>query len=161
MRRINGTGRSAGFSLVELMLALALGVVVVTGIVQLFVGNSRTYEVLNGQARMQENARFALEFISRAARSAGFFGCSLERDGYVNGLGGEWENIPDREWDITQPIQAGADWVQFRGMRGNGRLGRRHLGAAGGRRRNGVWKWLRPVSPRRDCAPCGNGSNRT
>jgi type IV pilus assembly protein PilW len=107
----------AGFSLVELLLALALGLVVVTGIVQLFVGNSRTYEVLTGQARMQENGRFALEFISQAARSAGFFGCSLDRSNYINGLGGEWENIPDREWDITQMIQADAGWVRFRGLR--------------------------------------------
>ncbi|MEQ8483270.1 MAG: PilW family protein [Pseudomonadales bacterium] len=109
--------RSSGFSLVELLLALVLGLVVVTGIVQLFVGNSRTYNVLNGQARMQENARFALEFITQAARSTGFFGCSLDRTNYVNGLGGEWQNIPDREWDITQIIQADAGWVRFRSTR--------------------------------------------
>lgn len=109
--------RTSGFSLVELLLALVLGLVVVTGIVQLFVGNSRTYNVLTGQARMQENARFALEFITQAARSAGYFGCSLDRTNYVNGLGGEWQNIPDREWDITQIIQADAGWVRFRGTR--------------------------------------------
>lgn len=113
----NLTHRPAGFSLVELMLALALGLVVVTGIVQLFVGNSQTYQVLNGQARMQENGRFALEFISRAARSAGFFGCSLDRSNYVNGLGGEWENIPDREFDVTQVIQAEPDSITFLSMR--------------------------------------------
>ncbi len=113
----NFTRRPAGFSLVELLLALALGLVVVTGIVQLFVGNSQTYQVLNGQARMQENGRFALEFISRAARSAGYFGCSLDRSNYVNGLGGEWENIPDREFDINQAILAEPDSITFRSMR--------------------------------------------
>ena len=61
-----------GFSLIELMLALALGLVVVTGIVQLFIGNSQTYTVLNGQSRLQENARFGFEFITQAARSAGY-----------------------------------------------------------------------------------------
>lgn len=105
-----------GFSLVELLLALVLGLLVVTGIVQLFVGNSQTYQVLNAQARMQENARFALEFISRAARSAGHFGCSLDRSNYVNGLGGEWENVPGREFDVTQILLADADSITFRGV---------------------------------------------
>jgi type IV pilus assembly protein PilW len=95
--------RAAGFSLVELLLALALGLVVVAGIVQLFVGNSRTYNVLNGQARMQESARFALEFVSRAARSAGFFGCSRRPENLVKGLRGNWEVIP--EFDVTRMIQ--------------------------------------------------------
>ncbi len=104
--------RAGGFSLVELMLALALGLVVVTGIVQLFVGNSRTYNVLNGQARLQESGRFALEFISRAARSAGYFGCAPEPDNIVKGLVGNWDNLP--EYDITRIIQGyegtGAGW---------------------------------------------------
>ena len=94
---------NAGFSLVELMLALALGLVVVTGIVQLFVGNSQTYSVLNGQARLQENARFAMEFISRAARSSGFFGCAPQTVNIVKGLRGNWNAIP--EFDMTQAVQ--------------------------------------------------------
>ncbi len=101
--RVPGKSRSGGFSLVELMLALALGLVVVTGIVQLFVGNSQTYRVLNGQARMQENARFAMEFISRAARSAGYYGCAPETANIVRGLRGNWNAIP--EFDMTQMVQ--------------------------------------------------------
>jgi type IV pilus assembly protein PilW len=105
---------AAGFSLVELLLALALGLVVVTGIVQLFVGNSQSYAVLNGQARMQENGRFALEFIARAARSAGFFGCAQEPQSLVRGLTGGWNLIP--EVDVTRPVMgfdgnAGGGWT--------------------------------------------------
>ncbi len=62
--------RAQGFSLIELMLALALGVVVTAGIVTLFVGNNQTYTLLNGQSRMQENARFAVDFMTRSARAA-------------------------------------------------------------------------------------------
>ncbi len=99
---------SRGFSLIELMLALSLGVVVTAGIVQLFVGNSQTYNLLNGQARMQENARFALDFISRSARSAGYFGCDPDADKVINTLG----PLPNTNWNalfefnITQPIEA-------------------------------------------------------
>jgi type IV pilus assembly protein PilW len=95
---------AAGFSLIELLLALALGLVVVSGIVQLFVGNQQSYAVLTGQARMQENGRFALEFISRAVRSAGFLGCAQEPESLVRGLTGGWNLIP--EVDVTRPVQA-------------------------------------------------------
>ncbi len=68
--------RSArGFSLVELMISLLLGSVVITGVVQLFVSNSATNKLLEGQSRMQESARFALEFIGRDIRQAGYRGC--------------------------------------------------------------------------------------
>jgi type IV pilus assembly protein PilW len=104
---------AAGFSLVELLLALALGLVVVTGIVQLFVGNSQTYSVLSGQARMQENGRFALEFIARTARSAGFIGCAQEPEALVWGLAGASNVTP--EVDVTQPVMGfdgvGASWT--------------------------------------------------
>ena len=64
-----------GFSLVELMIALALGSIITTGVVQLFVANSETHNLLVGQSRMQESARFALEFIGRQVRQAGYLGC--------------------------------------------------------------------------------------
>jgi type IV pilus assembly protein PilW len=111
--RTSRSTRAAGFSLIELMLALALGLIVVTGIVQLFVGNSQTYAMLNGQARMQENGRFALEFIARAARSAGYFGCAQEPANLVRGLTGGWGLVP--EVDVTRPVMgfdgnAGGTW---------------------------------------------------
>jgi len=95
--------QGAGFSLIELLLALALGLVVVAGVVQLFVGNSQTYAVLSGQARMQENGRFALEFIARAVRSAGYIGCAPARQNVLRGLTGEWRLIP--EVDLTWPVR--------------------------------------------------------
>ncbi|MEM1435584.1 MAG: PilW family protein [Pseudomonadota bacterium] len=103
-----------GFSLIELMLALGLGLVVVTGIVQLFIGNSQTYTVLNGQSRLQENARFGFEFITQAARSAGFFGCAPEDVNVVNGLNApNWSVVP--EFDVSAPVQGydgrgGGNW---------------------------------------------------
>lgn len=108
-----GRERVKGFSLVELMLALALGLVVVAGIVQLFVGNSQTYSVLNGQARMQESARFALDFISRASRSAGYMGCDVEKANLVWDLRGNATVMP--EFRIEQMVEGydgkgGGNW---------------------------------------------------
>ena len=66
LRNFNNTklpSKTRGFSLVELILALGLGVLVTAGIVQLFVGNNQTYNLLNGQSRLQESARYALDFV--------------------------------------------------------------------------------------------------
>ena len=102
-----------GFSLVELLLAMLLGVVVIAGIIQLFVGNSRASALVGGQARLQENARYAFEFISRGARRAGYFGCAPRPGNIVNGLNGEWSQLP--EFDVTRAVDGndgkpGAAW---------------------------------------------------
>lgn len=91
-----------GFSVLELLIALALGLLVVAGIIQLFVGNSRTYEIVNAQSRLQENARFAFDFISERARSAGYFGCAPEDTKIARHLTGNWNLIP--EYNITEPV---------------------------------------------------------
>ena len=76
--------RTAGFSLIELMISLALGAVVTVGIIQLFSANSDTYNLLQGQSRMQESARFAFSFIGRDIREAGYMGCfSTSTDVYT------------------------------------------------------------------------------
>ncbi len=96
--------RAKGFSLVELMIALGLGVVVTAGIVSLFVGNNQTYNLLNNQARLQENARFALDFVARSARAAGYFGCDPEPDKIYNSMNGAWAQL--FEFDLSTPVQA-------------------------------------------------------
>ncbi len=68
--------RQRGLSLVEIMVALALGAVITLGIVQMFTANRATYQANMGQARLQENARFALEFMAQPLRSAGAAGCA-------------------------------------------------------------------------------------
>ena len=54
---------TSGFSLVELMIAMLLGVVVIAGIIALFVGNSRASALVSGQARLQENAGLTFEVL--------------------------------------------------------------------------------------------------
>jgi type IV pilus assembly protein PilW len=95
-----------GFSLIELMIALALGVVVTAGIVTLFVGNNETYTLLNGQARLQESARFAMDFVTRSSRSAGYFGCDPDQDKVYNSLNGDWDASQLYEFAISRPIEA-------------------------------------------------------
>ena len=96
--------KTRGFSLVELIIAMGLGVVVTAGIVQLFVGNNLTYNLLNGQSRLQESARYAFDFIGRSARTAGYLGCDPDNDRIYNTLNGAWNQL--FEFDISIPIQS-------------------------------------------------------
>lgn len=67
-----GRRRGAGFTLVELMVALVIGLVLTLVIVQLFVGSRRTLGTTDDVARMQENARFVTGLLTRAVHQAGY-----------------------------------------------------------------------------------------
>ncbi|MCD5972296.1 PilW family protein [Pseudomonas quasicaspiana] len=64
-----------GFGLVEIMVALVLGLIVSMGIVQIFIASKGTYQSQNAAARMQEDARFALSKMMQEIRMTGMFGC--------------------------------------------------------------------------------------
>ncbi|HEX8596814.1 MAG TPA: prepilin-type N-terminal cleavage/methylation domain-containing protein [Pseudomonas sp.] len=64
-----------GFGLVEIMVALVLGLVVTLGIIQIFAASRGTYVTQNSSARMQEDARFVLSKLIQEVRMAGMFGC--------------------------------------------------------------------------------------
>lgn len=64
-----------GLTLVELMVGLALSLLVLAGLTQVFVGSRQAYRTNEGLSRLQESGRFALEFLSRDIRGAGFMGC--------------------------------------------------------------------------------------
>lgn len=68
--------RQAGVTLVEVMVAMVVGVVLLTGVINIFQGQKTSYRFTEGLARMQENGRFALTQISRRLRMAGYLGCA-------------------------------------------------------------------------------------
>ena len=63
-----------GFSLIELMVALTLGLLLTAGLVQLFTSTKVTFNTNDALARVQENGRFALENLKRELREAGTLG---------------------------------------------------------------------------------------
>ncbi|MFI0474156.1 PilW family protein [Halomonas sp. HMF6819] len=67
-------GRQTGFTLIELMVAMVIGVLVVLGATQLFVASQQSYRITTALANMQDTGRFALETISRELRQADFKG---------------------------------------------------------------------------------------
>ena len=131
---MNGLGRQKGLSLAELLLALALGAVIVAGFGRMFAANRATHAMLEGQSRLQESARVALDLIARSARMAGHIGCD-SRVATTNGLNGVWRDLP--EVRLASPVEAfegvGADsdddaWqpslAGLKATNGSGGLGR-------------------------------------
>lgn len=95
---------AAGFSLVELLLALALAGMVMASLAGLYAANGRANAVATGQARLQESARYALDFIARSARAAGYLGCGASLAEVRNVLNGGWTGRP--ELDVRAAVQA-------------------------------------------------------
>ena len=65
-----------GLTLVELLIALAIGLFLVGGIAALYINTRSSFTYSNEVARIQETGRFALDTISRDIRMAGYNGCS-------------------------------------------------------------------------------------
>lgn len=64
-----------GFGLIEMLIALALGLIIVLGVVQTFLAAKNTYVSQNTSASMQEDARFVLSKMIQELRMVGMFGC--------------------------------------------------------------------------------------
>jgi type IV pilus assembly protein PilW len=71
-----GPGRlQRGFGLIELLVALTLGLVLVLGVVQVFVASKQTFVMQRTAAGLSEDARYVTSRLSRELRMVGMFGC--------------------------------------------------------------------------------------
>lgn len=76
MQRTNSRARAQqGMTLVELMVALVIGLLLLAGVIQIFLSNRAAFSFNEGLARLQENGRFATDTLSMRARMAGYLGC--------------------------------------------------------------------------------------
>ena len=61
-----------GFTMVELLVSVTLGMLLMIVIAELFLGSRQTYATSDDLARMQENMRYAQHLLSRTIHMAGF-----------------------------------------------------------------------------------------
>lgn len=66
--------RAAGFSLIELMIALTLGLVILASLTTFFVSTSQGRRELERNSRQLENGRFAVDSLRSAIHLAGYYG---------------------------------------------------------------------------------------
>ena len=81
-----------GFTLVELMVAIAIGLFLsaVTGTI--YVNSKNMFNYQDAMSRLQENARFAMERMSRDIRMAGFSTCGKLSGSIANKVNGGTSN---------------------------------------------------------------------
>jgi type IV pilus assembly protein PilW len=72
--------QTRGFSLVELLVALTIGLFLVSGILYIYLSTRSSYSTNDAAARVQEDARFAMERLTRDVRMAGYMGCTNTLD---------------------------------------------------------------------------------
>lgn len=92
-----------GMTLIEILIAMLLGAFLLGGVLQIFSNTKQTYRMQEGLSRLQENGRFAMEFISQDLRMAGFFGC-LSRNYSAANVENELNNTTHFAWDVATPL---------------------------------------------------------
>ncbi len=68
-------GRRSGFSLVELLIAMTLGLILTLGMILYFSESKRTSDLTTAMIDMQESARYAVSALSQRIRLSGYQGC--------------------------------------------------------------------------------------
>ncbi len=76
MKSFSSHNKQLGMTLVEIMVAITISLVLLSGVIQIFVNNKQTYRVQEEMSRVQENGRFAMHFLTKEIRMAGFTGCA-------------------------------------------------------------------------------------
>ncbi len=146
---LSANGRAAGFTLVEIMVAMVISLVILGGAITVLVQNQRNYRENDDFGRLQENARFAMDLITGDLRMAGFMGCARNNsannikirsdlfnvlagslldisfyvDGWDDGDPGSWEaqDIGDPDGaSIDGFILGGTDAITVRRLRNRG-----------------------------------------
>jgi len=79
-----------GLSMIELLIAMVMGLTLTAGVMQVYVGNTQTERDQEARARMQENGRFAIMFLANELRMAGYLGClsTIDENSINNTLDG-------------------------------------------------------------------------
>lgn len=67
--------RQIGLSLVEILVALAVSLLLLAGVTQIFLGTRQSFRLNENVAQVQESGQFAIEQMSRTIRMAGATGC--------------------------------------------------------------------------------------
>ena len=79
LQRMSGTRHQRGLSLLELMVALALGAFLMLGLVNMFIASRASAQVETALARLQENGRFAVDLVSQDILRSSYTGCNSVR----------------------------------------------------------------------------------
>lgn len=122
----DGPRTASGLSLIELLIALALGAMLVLAVTAMFLASRKTAALENSLATLQENARTALKLLRRDLLRAGYLGCNTGEVLFVDmldndGIAGAatpvralrvYARRADGRWDSGAPAVTELDWTR-------------------------------------------------
>jgi type IV pilus assembly protein PilW len=126
--------RESGFSLIELMVALAIGSVLLLALATLFINTSSARAEIDKSSRQIESGRYAMQILSDDIRHAGYYGPLINAPTNVGGL----TALPDPCSNTVANIQNSA-FLPLQGYAGaasSGALGLSCIGSAAGYKPN-------------------------
>jgi type IV pilus assembly protein PilW len=120
--RTVGLSKQSGLSLVELMIAILIGSFITAGLLQLFVNSRATYRIQESLSRLQEEGRFATNFLTRDIRMAGYWGCLSSATQIESNLnpGASFNDFSTTITASDNDGLNGSDTIQLSGARGSG-----------------------------------------
>lgn len=87
--------RQTGVTLVEIMIAITVGLILSAGLVQVFTSSKQAYKMQDSLGLLQENGRFALNTLTRAAHMADHWGGIDPEDVQAGSVAGNITGVGD------------------------------------------------------------------
>ena len=80
------THRQFGLTIIEMMIAMLIGTLLISGLIQILAANRATFRTQESMARVLESARFTLDILTGDIRQAGYIGCDPLPDQLITAL---------------------------------------------------------------------------
>jgi len=104
---------SRGFSLVEMMVAIVIGLILLAGVSSVMVSTKRTYNTQDSLGRLQENARIAMVILERALRNVGYIGCNISASNITNVLDPSGAGYSDFNYSLGYLLEGSDNGANF------------------------------------------------
>lgn len=72
MKTMTCNNRQHGLSLIEIMVALVISLFLLAGLLQMFISTRQSARIQENLSRVQENGRYAIDYLGRVIRLAGY-----------------------------------------------------------------------------------------
>ena len=103
----------SGLSLIELMVAITIGLLLLSGVFTIFMSNKQSYRVQENMGRVQENGRFAVDLMARTLRMTAWQGDTVDEwaNGALSVSNGGVQALSGTNNESSAGILAGSDTI--------------------------------------------------
>lgn len=103
---MNGLLRQTGYTMLEMLVSIAVGIIIALAATQLFVTNQMSFNLQKGIGDVSDNGRFALEFMGRAIRAGSMqpMSSAASASNTVGLAGAQWPVVIVDKSDIPSGV---------------------------------------------------------